>query len=119
MEKKIFEMQKEYVEKLRERQAQLTKKFNAKGYVVAGYGADVYYCYVGKGRGFNGAALLPQGQRPHIFSTSEEAYSEAHNGTYRNGHGDVIELRVVDAGQYFRYIHCLIERCIRTIEELS
>ena len=119
MEKKIFEMQQEYIEKLRQRQEQLVKKFNAKGYVVAGYGGDVYYCYVGKGRGFNGAALAPQSGRPHIFSTREEAYHEANNGTYRNGKGKVIELRVVDAGAYFRYIHCLIERCVRTIEELA
>ena len=119
MEKKVFEMQQEYIEKLRQRQEQLIKKFDAKGYVVAGYGGDVYYCYVGKGRGFNGAALAPQSGRPHIFSMREDAYREAHNGTYKNGHGKVIELRVVDAGAYFRYIHCLIERCIRTIEELA
>ena len=118
MEKEINQMQQEYIERLRERQAKLLKKFNTKGYVVAGYGGDVYYCYVGKGRGFNGAALVPQGQRPHIFSMREEAYHEAHNGTYRNGHGEVIELRVVDAGAYFRYIHCLIERGIRILEEL-
>ena len=118
MEKKINQMQQEYIERLRERQAQLVKKFNTKGYVVAGYGGNVYYCYVGKGIGFNGAALVPQGQRPHIFSMREEAYREAHNGTYRNGHGKVIELRVVDAGAYFRYIHCLIEREIRIFEEL-
>ena len=119
MEKKVFEMQQEYIEKLRQMQEQLVKKFNAKGYVVAGYGGDVYYCFVGKGRGFNGAALEPQSGRPRIFSTRDEAYYEAHNGTYKNGHGKIIELRVVDAGAYFRYIHCLIERCIRTIEELA
>ena len=118
MEKKINQMQLEYIERLRERQAQLVKKFNAKGYVVAGYGGDVCYSYVGKGKGFNGAALVPQSQKPHIFSMREEAYREAHNGTYRNGHGEVIELRVVDAGAYFRYIHCLIERGIRILEEL-
>ena len=118
MEKKIKQIQQEYIERLRERQAKLVKKFNTKGYVVAGYGGDVYYCYVGKGRGFDGAALVPQGQRPHIFSTREEAYREAHNGTYRNGHGDVIELRVVDAGPYFRYLHCLAERGIRVLEDL-
>ena len=111
-------MQQEYVDRLRERQAQLVKKFKTKGYVVAGYGGDVYYCYVGKGKGFNGAALVPQGQRPHIFSIRKDAYREAHNGTYRNGHGKVIELRVVDAGAYFRYIHCLIDRGIRILEEL-
>lgn len=118
MEKKLNQIQQEYIEILRERQAQLVKKFNTKGYVVAGYGGDVYYCYIGKGRGYDGAALVPQGQSPHIFSMREEAYREAHNGTYRNRHGKVIELRVVDAGDYFRYIHCLIERAIRIFEEL-
>lgn len=115
MEKKINQIQQEYIERLRERQAQLVKKFDTKGYVVAGFGGDVYYCYVGKG--FNGAALVPQGQRPHIFSVKKDAYREAHNGTYRNGHGNIIELRVVDAGAYFRYIHCLIERGMRILEE--
>ena len=47
----IKQQQQELIEKLQQRQEELLKKFDAEGYVVAGYGGDTYYCFVGTGRG--------------------------------------------------------------------
>ena len=80
MEQTIKQQQQELIEKLQQRQEELLKKFDAEGYVVAGYGGDTYYCFVGTGRGFNGAALAPLSRRPHIFTTKQEAQREANNG---------------------------------------
>lgn len=118
MEKKINQMQLEYIERLELEQNELSKKFNATGYVVAGYCGDTYYCFVGPGRGFNGAALLPMSKYPKIFDTYQDAKFEAYNGVYKNGRNEVIELEVIKAGAYFRIIHTIIERSLQTIKEM-
>lgn len=118
MEKKINQMQQEYIEKLQLRLNELLKRFNEQGYVVAGYGGDTYYCFVGVGRGFNGAALAPMSRHPKIFDTYQDAKCEAYNGIYKNGRNDVIELEVIKAGAYFRRIHTMIERSLQTFKEL-
>lgn len=118
MEKEINQMQQEYIEMLQQRQNELLEKFNATGYVVAGYGGETYYCYVGKGHGYNGAALSPISRHPKIFDTYKDAACEAYNGIYMNGHNDVIELEVIKAGAYFRKIHSMIERSLQNFKEL-
>ena len=117
MEQTIKQQQQELIEKLQQRQEELLKKFDAEGYVVAGYGGDTYYCFVGTGRGFNGAALATLSRRPHIFTTKQEAQREANNGIYRNGRDEVIALKVEEARTYFRKIHAEIEKNIQTIKE--
>ena len=111
-------MQQEYIERLQQRQNELSEKFNAAGYVVAGYGGDTYYCFVGGGRGFNGAALAPMSRHPKIFDTYGVAKYEASNGIYKNGRNEVIELEVINAGAYFRKIHAIIEKHLQTFKEL-
>ena len=118
MEKEINQMQLEYIERLEQKQNELSKKFNATGYVVAGYGGDTYYCFVGPGRGFNGAALVPMSKYPKIFDTYQDAKCEAYNGIYKNGRNDVIELEVIEAGAYFRRIHTIIEQSLQTLKEM-
>lgn len=118
MEKKINQMQQEYIERLQQKQNELSKKFNATGYVVAGYGGDTYYCFVGPGRGFNGAALAPMSRCPKIFDTYGVARYEAYNGIYRNGRNEVIELEVINAGEYFHKIHALIEKHLQTFKDM-
>ena len=118
MEKKINRMQQEYVERLQQRLNELAKKFNEQGYVAAGYGGDTYYCFVGQGNGFNGAALLPMSSHPKIFDTYKDAEYMAYNGIYRNGHNEVIELEVIKAGDYFLKIHAMVERGLQTFKEL-
>lgn len=116
MEKKINQMQHEYIERLQQRQNELLEKFNATGYVVAGYGGETYYCFVGEGHGFNGAALSPISRHPKIFDTYKDAEYVAYNGIYMNGRNDIIELEVIKAGAYFRRVHTIIERALQDFE---
>ena len=118
MEKKINQMQLEYIEKLEQKQNELSKKFNATGYVVAGYGGDTYYCFVGPGNGFNGAALIPMSKCPVIFDAYQDAKRMAYNGIYMNGRNDVIELEVIKAGAYFRRIHTIIDRTLQELKKI-
>lgn len=118
MEKKMNRMQQEYVERLQQRQNELLKKFNAPGYVVAGFGGDTYYCFVGKGHGFNGAVLAPLSKHPKIFDTYKDAWREAYNGIYLNARNEEIELEVIKAGAYFRRIHTMIEKNLQTFKKL-
>ena len=118
MEKKMNRMQQEFVERLQQRQNELLKKFNSPGYVVAGFGGDTYYCFVGKGLGFNGAALAPMSKHPKIFDTYKDAEREAYNGIYLNGRDEEIGLEVIKADAYFRRIHTMIEKNLQTFKKL-
>lgn len=118
MEKKINRMQQEYIERLQQRLNELAKRFNEQGYVAAGYGGDTYYCFVGPGYGFDGAALVPISKYPVIFDTYQDAKCEAYNGNYKNGRNEVIELEVIKAGDYFRRIHAIIERNLQGLKEM-
>lgn len=118
MEKKINQMQQEFIEKLQQRQNELLEKFDATGYVVAGYGGNTYYCFVGENKGFNGAAIAPMSGNPKIFDTYHDAECKAYNGIYMNGRNDIIELEVIAAGTYFRRIHTMIERNLQTFKDL-
>ena len=118
MEKKINRMQQEFIERLQQKQNELQKRFNEQGYVVAGYGGDTYYCFVGTGRGFNGAALVPMSKYPKIFDTYQDAKCEAYNSIYMNGRNEIIDLEIIKAGAYFRIIHTLIERNLQDLKEM-
>ena len=117
MEKKTNRMQQEFIERLQQRQNELLEKFDATGYVVAGYGGDTYYCYIGEGNGFNGAALAPMSGHPKIFDAYQDAECKAYN-IYMNGRNDIVELDVITAGTYFRRIHAMIERLLQNFKEL-
>lgn len=118
MEKKINRMQQEFIEKLQQRQNELLEKFDATGYVVAGYGGNTYYCFVGENHGFNGAALAPMSAHPKIFDNYHDAECKAYNNIYMNGRNDIIGLEVITAGTYFRRIHTMIERSLQTFKDL-
>ena len=118
MEKKINRMQQEFIEKLQQRQNELLEKFDATGYVVAGYGGGTYYGFVGEGHGFNGAALATMSGHPKIFDAYKDAECKAYNYIYMNGRNDIIELEVIAAGTYFRRIHTMIGRCLQTFKDL-
>lgn len=106
----LIEQQKKFLKQLQERQEYLRSMFGTEGFVVAGYGGDTYYAYVGVGNGFNGAALLPISSKPVVFDTLKDARKEAVNGFYRNGHNDLIVLRAVKADTYFRRIYEIFEK---------
>ena len=118
MEKKINRMQQEFIEKLQQRQNELLEKFDATGYVVAGYGSNTYYCFVGENHGYNGAAIAPMSVHPKIFDTYHDAECKAYSDIYMNGRNDIIELEVIAAGTYFRRIHTIMERSLQTFKDL-
>lgn len=107
------------LEKLENKKAAIAEKFNTNGYVVAGYGGDTFYTYVGKGNGYKGTALTPiRTVTPVVFQTEESAMCEVNNGTYSNGHGHVIRLKVLKASEYFAKIYDDIERNIKFLKGL-
>lgn len=118
MEKNINLMQQEFIEKLQLRLNALQKKFNEQGYVAAGYGGNTYYCFVGAGRGFNGAAIAMMSSCPKIFDTYQDAACEVYNIIYINGCYEFIELEVIKADEYFRKLHTIIEQHLQTFKEL-
>jgi hypothetical protein len=107
------------VEQLESAKAAIAEKLETKGYVVAGYGGDTYYAYVGEGKGYQGAVLTPVSSHPVVFDTVQTAKREAHNGTYKNGRGDVIKLEVVEASKYFAKIYADLEKNIELVKELA
>ena len=104
------------LEKLQQRKEELAAKCNAKGYVVAGYGGETYYAFIGEGKGFQGAALSPMSHNPVIFDTIEAARKEVYNGTYRNGADEVIKLKVIGASHHFRTVYGMLQKNIEMIK---
>ena len=111
-------MQQEYIEKLQKRLNELQERFNEQGYIAAGYGGNTYYCFVGKGHGFNGAALAPMSRHPKIFDTFQDAECEAYSNIYLNGRYEEIGLEVIEANEYFHKIYTLIEKGLQTLKEM-
>lgn len=71
-------------------------------YVVAGYGGETYYCYVGEGNGYQGSPFFPMTTKVVCFGTEKEAQAHCYTG-YRNGNGngDLLDLHPVKASEYF------------------
>lgn len=119
METKDLEQRRKAVlAQVYENLASVEKKLQSEGYVVAGYGGNTYYGYVGEGNGFQGAALTPVTSRPVIFNSRKAAERVANDGTYRNGGGDVIALEVVEAATYFRSVYDSIKEGIKLMEDV-
>ena len=72
------------------------------GFVVAGWGGDTYYCYVGEGNGYKGSSFFPMTTKAIIFDTEKEAQDHCYEG-YRNGNGkgDLLDLHPVKASDFF------------------
>ena len=120
METKDFtEKRKALIEQLKSAQDAIGRKRESEGYVVAGYGGDTYYSFVGEGRGYEGAALIPVSSSPVIFSSRKAAQREANNGTYRNGRGDIVKLEVVEAADYFKKLYADFQKNIDFITNLN
>lgn len=112
------EQRKSVIEQLNNVKEVVSEKMSKPGYVVAGYGGDTYYAYVGSGRGYEGAALTPVSYSPVIFNSQRAAQREANNGTYRNGRGELIRLEVVEASEYFAKVLESINKNIKFIQNL-
>ena len=74
-------------------------------YVVAGFGGDTYYCYVGEGKGYQGSPFFPATTRAICFGNEYEAKKHCYTG-YRNGNGkgDLLDLHPVKASEFFTKI---------------
>lgn len=116
--KNIAENRKALIEQLRSSQETIGRKRESEGYVVAGYGGDTYYSFVGEGRGYEGAAITPVSSTPVIFNSRRAAQREADNGTYRNGRGDIVKLEVVKAADYFTKLYEDLQKNIDFITNL-
>lgn len=103
--------QQEYIDGMEKaiRKAKELKKSN--GWVVAGFGGDTYYCYVGDGRGFQGSCFFPACVDAVVFDTEKEAQDHCYTG-FRNGggKGDLLKLYPVKASDYFAKVEDDLER---------
>ena len=117
--KNLTKEQKALLRNMRDRQRLLLKqRENFTGcYVLAGYGGDTYYSYVGKGNGYKGADLFPVCSYPHVFHTEEEA-KKAVSGTYWNGNGDIIDLEAIPARDYFTKLYDDLKSLMETFFDI-
>lgn len=118
MEKNLEQARANVLEQLNSRLDEIEAKLGKEGFVVAGFGGDTYYTFVGLGRGFQGAALTPISIDPVIFSSEQAARREANNGIYKNGRGDVIDLQVKKASEYFSYLHRQARETLESVKEM-
>ena len=86
----------------------IEKKVNTQGYVVAGWGGNTFYAYVGDGNGFEGGSLLPQAINPKVFESRDPTAACIARGVYGNGGREIIALYVITAQEYFSN---LLELC--------
>lgn len=105
--------QKEYVESIREAISKAQRLSTSTGYVVAGWGGDTYYCFVGEGKGYDGSCLFPMCINALVFDTVKEAEDHCYTG-FRNGNGkgDLILLFPEKASDYFNKVHDHYERAL-------
>lgn len=118
MEKNLEQARANVLEQLNRRLDEIEAKMGKEGFVVAGFGGDTYYTFVGQGRGLQGAALTPISINSVIFSSEQAARREANNGIYKNGSGDVIDLRVKKASEYFSYLHRQARETLESVKEI-
>lgn len=88
------------------------------GWVIAGYGGETLYAYVGLGGGYMGACLAPCSISPLVFSSEVEAKLYAEPLDYRNGRFERIHLRPWSANSYFTLIIEELKKTIKTIDSL-
>lgn len=99
---KYSKPQREFIEATKQGIAKAKELKASEGYVVAGFGGDTYYCYVGDGNGFDGSCFFPMTVSAIVFDTEKEAQDHCFTG-YRNGNGkgDLLDLHPVKASDYF------------------
>lgn len=85
------------------------------GWVVAGYGGETLYAYVGIGCGCMGACLVPYAITPLVCNSEDEAETYAKSMDYKTGLLEPIHLRVWSACTYYKIVIAELERCIKVI----
>ena len=69
---KYSKPQREFIEATKQGIAKAKELKASEGYVVAGFGGDTYYCYVGDGKGFQGSCFFPMTVSAIVFDTEKE-----------------------------------------------
>ena len=102
---KYSKPQREFIEAIKQGIAKAKELKASEGYVVAGFGGDTYYCYVGDGKGFRGSCFFPMTVSAIVFNTEKEAQDHCFTG-YRNGNGkgDLLDLHPVKASEFFESV---------------
>ena len=97
--------QRDFIEATQKGIARAKELKASDGYVVAGFGGDTYYCYVGEGKGFQGSPFFPMTVSAIVFDTEKEADAHCYTG-YRNGNGkgDLLDLQPVKASEFFEKV---------------
>lgn len=98
--------QREFIEATQQGIARANELKASNGYVVAGFGGDTYYCYVGEGNGFDGKSpFFPMTVSAIVFDTEKEAQDHCYTG-WRNGNGkgDLLDLHPVKASEFFEKV---------------
>lgn len=76
-------------------------------YVLAGFAGDKandsFYCYCGKGKGYNNASVAPASNNAVAFKTKEKAAAALH-GKYFNGREELIDLQPITVDEYYAYL---------------
>ena len=108
---KYSKPQREFIEATKQGIAKAKELKASDGYVVAGFGGDTYYCYVGDGNGFDGSCFFPMTVSAIVFDTEKEAQDHCFTG-FRNGNGkgDLLKLYPVKASDYFAKVEDDLER---------
>lgn len=103
--------QKEYISAMRKAIEQSKELKKSTGWVVAGFGGETYYCYVGEGNGYQGSCFYPMTNRAVVFDTEKEAQDHCYTGFRNcNGKGDLLKLYPVKASDYFAKVEDDLER---------
>ena len=97
--------QQDYIDAMRKAITKADELKGSTGYVVAGFGGDCYYCYVGLGKGYKGSCFFPMTVSAIVFDTEKEAQDHCFTG-YRNGNGkgDLLDLHPVKASEFFEKV---------------
>ena len=92
----------DYIHAMKKAIAKAEELKGSTGYVVAGFGGDCYYCYVGLGKGYKGSCFFPATVNAVIFDTEKDAQDHCYTG-FRNGNGkgDLLVLHPVKASEFF------------------
>lgn len=87
-------------------------------WVIAGYGGETMYAYVGIDKGYMGACLVPCSSSPLLFNEECEAEEYAKHLVYTNGRMEPIRLKAMTAPFYYSFVIIELEESIKAIDSL-
>lgn len=89
------------------------------GYVIAGYGGETLYSYIGADLGYMGACLVPYYNDPVVYTSQYDADYLSSSMHYQNGGNERIHLRSMDVKQYFSLVIENLNKTLQAIDSLK